>query len=448
MVFGIYRQFTLTCRRLQQRLRHNDRRGNTVILLILQRDIFPFLNITKIVRVKNLGGRCQRAHTRQEKKYKFFHIQPILATKLQNCLHICKKNSNFAAFFSIFICILAFLTYILGPCAAESRDQILRTAEQISEISRIRPDSDVRFIFRAGVWKPRTSPNTFQGAGAEGLQWLGEVKARFGLPVATEVATPEHVEAALKAGVDYLWIGARTSANPIAVQAISYQVSTIRHLNAEGSRLKALIIKNPVNNDAALWLGNIERLEKTGVPVMAIHRGCNHQPCWSMAHTVRLARPDIPLLLDPSHLSGDATQVPAMLRKVEELGLDGAMVEVHCDPESALSDTKQQIRPDELERSLRSLTGYRPATPDRIPTDSVELNWLRAEIDELDEHLWETIEARMEVSRRIGEWKKAHGVAPLQPERYRQIKQKLQAKGEYALNIWELIHEESLKQQR
>ena len=191
----------------------------------------------------------------------------------------------------------------------------------------------VPFIFRAGVWKPRTSPSSFQGAGEEALAWLREVKDTFGIPVATEVATPEHVEAALKAGIDYLWIGARTSANPIAVQAL---VASLNNPNNRNN-LKGLLIKNPVNADAALWIGNIERLEKTGLPVMAIHRGCNHQPCWHMAHAVRTARPDIPMLLDPSHLSGDAAQVPALLQKIRELGLDGAMIEVHTHPESALA---------------------------------------------------------------------------------------------------------------
>ena len=291
------------------------------------------------------------------------------------------------------------------------------------------------FIFRAGVWKPRTRPDTFQGVGAPALEWLQEVKRTYGVPVATEVATPEHVEAALKAGIDYLWIGARTSANPLAVQAIADSILDFRFKIFD---LKGIFIKNPVNADAELWLGNIARLEKAGVPVMAIHRGCNHQPCWSMAHKVRTARPDIPMLLDPSHMSGDAEQVPGLLKKVVELGLDGAMIEVHAHPEQALSDRKQQIRPDEI-------GDWRLEIEDLKDT---ELNWLRAEIDELDERLWNTIAARMDVSRRIGEWKKEHGVAPLQPERYKEIVDRIKDKGDFALRIWEIIHEESLKQQK
>ena len=319
--------------------------------------------------------------------------------------------------------------YILGPCAAESREQVMETARALEA------RCSVPFIFRAGVWKPRTSPSTFQGAGEEALVWLREVKDTFGIPVATEVATPEHVEAALKAGIDYLWIGARTSANPIAVQGLAASLNNPNNRN----NLKGLLIKNPVNADAALWIGNIERLEKTGLPVMAIHRGCNHQPCWHMAHAVRTARPDIPMLLDPSHLSGDAAQVPALLQKIRELGLDGAMIEVHCNPAAALSDKAQQIKPENLSTLINP---------------NIELAWLRAEIDELDEQLWETIAARMAVSQRIGAWKKAHGIAPLQPERYQMIGERLKVKGErlglpeeFIKHVWDLIHEQSLKKQ-
>ena len=328
--------------------------------------------------------------------------------------------------------------YILGPCAAESREQVLLTASQLKDAC-----GEIPFIYRAGAWKPRTSPHTFQGVGEEGLVWLQEVKQRLGLPVATEVATPEHVFKALEAGMDYLWIGARSSANPLAVQAIADAIGDWKLVNGN---FKGILIKNPVNADAGLWIGNIERLEKTGVPVIAVHRGCNHQPCWAMAHQVRLARPDIPMLLDPSHLSGDAAQVPALLQKITELGLDGAMIEVHTHPESALSDRKQQIRPDEL--GILGNLGDLGSLADK------ELNWLRAEIDELDEQLWETIAARMAVSQRIGAWKKAHGIAPLQPERYQMIGERLKVKGErlglpeeFIKHVWDLIHEQSLKKQ-
>ena len=340
--------------------------------------------------------------------------------------------------------------YILGPCAAESREQVLLTASQLKDAC-----GEIPFIYRAGAWKPRTSPHTFQGVGEEGLVWLQEVKQRLGLPVATEVATPEHVTKALEAGMDYLWIGARSSANPLAVQAIADAIVDWELVNGN---FKGILIKNPVNADAGLWIGNIERLEKTGVPVIAVHRGCNHQPCWAMAHQVRLARLDIPMLLDPSHMSGEAAKVPELMKKIEELGLDGAMVEVHCDPKSALSDNAQQLTPIQVGHTLNPILSRLCLVSLNSPSDgSEELNWLRAEIDELDERLWDTIAARMEVSERIGKWKKAHGVAPLQPERYQQIVEKLKIKNEelknkslstdFMLHIWELIHKESLRKQ-
>ena len=347
------------------------------------------------------------------------------------------------------------------------------------------------FIFRAGVWKPRTSPHTFQGVGEEGLEWLKEVKERFGIAIATEVATPEHVQKALAAGIDYLWIGARSSANPMVVEAIAKAIADrdavrprcCKTANAVGPsqsdcKIKGILIKNPVNEDAGLWLGNIERLEKVGVPVIAVHRGCNHQPCWAMAHKVRLARPDIPMLLDPSHMSGEAAKIPGLMQKIEELGLDGAMIEVHCCPEQALSDAKQQVEPRVLSEMIPSgvtrplldefwrtpspkHASERVSSPKEIEVKdgNTELNWLRAEIDELDEKLWDTIGARMDVSRRIGEWKKAHGMAPLQPERYEMIVERLKTplnppmeggrmlRTEFKLALWELIHEERLRQQ-
>ena len=341
------------------------------------------------------------------------------------------------------------MIYIAGPCSAESREQVIETAEQLSAVSR---QLGVSFIFRAGVWKPRTSPHTFQGVGEEGLVWLKEVKERFGMEIATEVATPEHVEAALKAEVDYLWIGARSSATPIVVQSLADSICDLRF---EISNLKGILIKNPVNNDAGLWIGNIERLEKRGVPVIAVHRGCGHQPCWAMAHAVRLARPDIPMLLDPSHMSGDAKKVPGLMQKIDELGLDGAMVEVHCRPEEALSDAKQQIEPRTLAEIIlhASERVSSPNEENRIEGEK-ELNWLRAEIDELDARLWETISARMDVSRRIGKWKKAHDVAPLQPKRFQQLSEQVAhfakengLSADFSQEVLKLIHEESLKQQ-
>lgn len=340
--------------------------------------------------------------------------------------------------------------HIIGPCSAETREQVLLTARQLKEAC-----GELNFIFRAGIWKPRTSPNTFQGVGAEGLEWLKEVRETYGLPVATEVATPEHVEAALKAGVEYLWLGARTSANPITVQELANAI------NASSQKPKAVLIKNPVQEDAQLWLGNIERLERTGVPVIAVHRGCNHQPCWKMAHILRSTRPDIPLLTDPSHMSGNADKIAELLGKSAELQYDGWMVEVHCCPEEALSDAKQQITPKEFRDCLDSIVS-RLSLVSLIsdnnganePNNFSELNWFRAEIDEADDKLWQTIAERMDICRRIGAYKHQHNITPLQPERFRQIVEKRiawakdnQLPQEFVEQLFDLIHAESLRVQ-
>lgn len=310
------------------------------------------------------------------------------------------------------------------------------------ETARLLKACGTPFIFRAGAWKPRTNPDTFQGIGEEALSWLVEVKQTYGVEVATEVVTPDHTREALFAGIDYLWIGARTSANPIAVQAVA---DTIRHTK---QKPKGILVKNPVSEDTALWLGDIERLERTGIPVVAVHRGCNHQPCWRMAHELRLKRPDIPLLIDPSHMSGDADKIAALLSKAAELGYDGTMIEIHCDPSSALSDAKQQITPTQYQSIIGSILDNTRDSSER------ELRWLRAEIDELDDRLWETLSKRMDVSRRIGEWKKANGIAPLQPQRYQEIlSTRQQWAAQHGLSesfvsqLFDLIHAESLKQQ-
>ena len=324
------------------------------------------------------------------------------------------------------------LTYIAGPCAAESEQQVLETARALVATGDT--------IFRAGVWKPRTRPDTFQGVGDEGLLWLSRVKKELHVPVATEVVTAEQVTKALEAGIDYLWIGARTSANPIAVQSI------VERLRVTGDGLRGVLIKNPVNADAALWLGNIERLEATGVPVTAVHQGCSHQPCWEMAHQVRVARPDIAMLLDPSHMSGDAELVPSLSRVAVELEYDGLMVEVHPHPEQALSDAQQQITP-------AVFADIRRAPIDTYSTP-LELRWLRKMIDEVDDRLWTDIAQRMAVSQRIGAFKKSHQMEVVQPTRFNEIMTKRLAWAEnHGLSkeavqaILETIHQESIRVQ-
>ena len=293
------------------------------------------------------------------------------------------------------VCIL-----IAGPCAAESREQVLAAAHGLQDV-----------IFRAGVWKPRTRPESFAGAGEEGLKWLREVKETMGLRVATEVATPEQARVAMEARIDYLWIGARTSANPIAVQAIADEISRFQ---VAGFRLKGIWVKNPVNEDVELWLGNIRRMQQTGVEVGAIHRGCGHRPCWAMAHRLRAVMPEVKLLLDPSHMSGDSEQIAPLAMKAMNLGLDGLMVEVHPNPEKALSDSRQQITPERWNMIRREMKDY-------TPSNDTELQWLRAEMDETDDRLWEVLASRMEISGRIGDYKAERGLAVVQPERYEAI---------------------------
>lgn len=258
--------------------------------------------------------------------------------------------------------------------------------------------------------------------------------------VATEVSTPEQVRKALEAGIDYLWLGARTSANPILVQAIADEI-------AKGSP-KGVLIKNPVNEDAALWIGNIKRLMACHQhPVYAVHRGCDHKPCWAMAYRLRKEQPDVPLLLDPSHMSGDAAKVAELCAIADELEYDGMMVEVHNMPKEALSDAKQQITPEEwiniVER--RKTAALKVESP-------IELRWLRRMMDEVDDALWDTIARRMEVSRQIGAYKRANGMNVVQPTRFEQILNKrLEWAREQELNettirtIMNALHDESVR---
>ena len=326
---------------------------------------------------------------------------------------------------------------IVGPCAAETEEQLRLCAQTIPHGS----------ILRAGIWKPRTSPDTFQGAGDEGLQWLARIRQEFGIAVATEVSTPEQVEKALQSGINHLWIGARTCANPIQVQTLADALAAAVQRGLP--RPETIWVKNPVNDDATLWLGNIHRLQRTGIPVGAIHRGCNHHPCWHMAHTLRTQCPDIPLLLDPSHMTGDSELVPDCCLAAHALGYDGYMVEVHPHPSQALSDSRQQLPPDAWKSLSAQLQRLPHAEGDR------ELQWLRQEMDEVDDALWDTLLRRMDISRRIGNHKRQTGLEVLQPQRFSQI---LERRTEWAekhnispksvQEIMEAIHRESVRVQK
>lgn len=331
------------------------------------------------------------------------------------------------------------LILVAGPCAAETREQMLTIA---SELLSLQPqlqqavEQPLQFVFRAGIWKPRTSPHSFQGVGDTGLECLQAVQ-RKGLSVATEAGTAIQAQKAVEAGVDIVWIGSRTCANPLQVQEI---VSALRD---NGGTLKAVAVKNPMHEDVGLWQGNIERMMSLGVPVWAVHRGCNHRSCWRMAYELRRSYPDVPLLIDPSHMSGMAQRVSVLSRKAAELGYDGWMIETHNMPEKAMSDAQQQILPRELCRCI-----VQPKEPDT-------LSWLRAEIDEVDEELWQTVLKRMEVSRRIGEYKRQTGMEVVQPTRFDFIlRQRLEWAKEKGLSdntinvMMNALHEESIRQQQ
>ncbi len=375
--------------------------------------------------------------------------------------------------------------YILGPCAAESEEQIMTIAQELATVinanenvnanendneEEVRGKSEeVRgkngvpggTIFRAGIWKPRTSPNTFQGIGEQGLKWLQRVQDELGIDTATEVSNAEQVKAAANAHIAYIWIGARTSANPIAVEEIANAINA--NVNEEEGRVengvprgtfKGIGIKNPVNNDVSLWIGNIERLERTGLPIMAIHRGCNHYPCWEMAYQLRTLRPDIPLLLDPSHISGDRRLIPNLYQTGIQLGYDGFMIEVHPNPQQALSDAKQQITPEELAKLINVNANANDNANENVNANYNDLLWLRAMMDEQDDAIWAMIDKRMQISKQIGEWKKAHGVDIVQPTRYQDILQRrlewAQAhhiSAEAIQQIMDAIHTESVKKQ-
>ncbi len=338
--------------------------------------------------------------------------------------------------------------YILGPCSAETEEQTLMTADQIAH-EMARCASCGTLIYRAGIWKPRTQPDSFQGIGVEGLSWLARVTERTGMPTATEVATPEQVREAATHAIPYIWIGARTAANPIAVQEIADAIKET------GGSFEAVLVKNPVNPDAALWIGDIERVEQAGMRVVAVHRGCSHRPCWQMAYTLHQNRRDIPLLLDPSHLCGDAALVPALCDRAVELGYDGLMIEVHCAPGQAWSDSRQQITPEAAGKVIgQGPSSVPPSKGGRINREAEDLLWLRAMIDETDDVLWETIEERMAISRRIGVWKKEQGVDIVQPARFQTILEQRQRWGathgineETIRHIMEAIHTESVRQQ-
>lgn len=329
---------------------------------------------------------------------------------------------------------------IAGPCSAETEEQVMTTAHQLAKKGC--------HMFRAGVWKPRTKPGGFEGNGEMALPWMAQVKKETGMLTATEVATPEHVELALKYGIDILWVGARTSANPFAVQALADALKGVD---------VPVLVKNPVNPDLELWIGALLRINGAGIKRLgAIHRGFSsfdkkiyrNLPMWQIPIELRRRIPNLPMVNDPSHIGGRRDLIAPLCQQAMDLGMDGLIVESHCDPDNAWSDASQQVTPDVLDFILDRII-----IRDQMQTTE-NINALRKQIDEIDDALIDLLSKRMRISREIGQYKKEHGMTILQTSRYSEILDKRGAQGsllgidpECIKKIFEHIHEESVNQQ-
>ena len=329
---------------------------------------------------------------------------------------------------------------IAGPCSAETEEQVMTTAKALAK-------NDIK-IFRAGVWKPRTKPGGFEGNGEKALPWLKRVKEETGMLIATEVATPKHVEASLNAGVDILWVGARTTANPFAVQELADSLKGVD---------VPVLVKNPVNPDLELWIGALERINQAGIERLgAIHRGFSsydkkiyrNLPMWQIPIELRRRIPTLPLVCDPSHIGGRRDLIAPLCQQAMDLGMDGLIIESHCNPDEAWSDASQQVTPDILDYIL----GLLVVRDTKQSTES--LSALRKQIDQYDDQLIELLAKRMRVSREIGMFKKEHDMTVLQTGRYTEILEKRGAQGalcgigaDCIKEIFEAIHEESVRQQ-
>jgi len=334
---------------------------------------------------------------------------------------------------------------ISGPCSAETEEQVMETARQLSGLNMIS-------IFRAGIWKPRTRPNTFEGVGVSGLKWLRNVKKEYGMMVATEVANEKHVYEALKYGVDMLWIGARTSVNPFTVQEIADALKGVDVM---------VLVKNPINPDIELWIGAIERISKAGINRLgAIHRGFStyekttyrNQPNWQLPIELRRRIPNLPIICDPSHIAGAREYLHEISQKAMDLNFDGLMIESHIDPDKALSDASQQLTPNDL-RELLSRLILRNASPSDPRLLDV-LGELRQQIDVFDDHLIDLLEQRMKVSETIGRYKKENNITILQSARWDEIVKRVMIKGnakglsaDLIDSMFKAIHQESINRQ-
>ncbi len=334
---------------------------------------------------------------------------------------------------------------IAGPCGAETREQVLETAKAISQIPGIQ-------LFRTGIWKPRTRPNSFEGVGEEGLAWLKEVKEKYNLKTTVEVANANHAELALKNGVDVLWIGARTTVNPFSVQEIA---DVIKGVDIP------VMIKNPIHADVQLWLGAIERINNAGITkLIAVHRGFHffgkskyrNKPMWELMIELKTLLPNLPIICDPSHMSGRRDLIQTVSQKALNLGVNGLMIESHINPAKALSDAEQQLTPADLKELLATLQFPKTISNDAEFTN--KLNNFRQMIDEIDDELINILRKRISVIEDIGLYKKDHNITVFQLERWQeilrtrsQLAEKLGISRNHIEKLCQLLHEESIRVQ-
>ncbi len=335
---------------------------------------------------------------------------------------------------------------ISGPCSAEGEEQMMNTVKEIVQHA----NGKVQMI-RAGIWKPRTRPNSFEGVGEIGLPWVKNAGRAVGLPVMVEVANPEHVEAALENEIDVLWIGARTTVSPFAVQEIADSLKGVDI---------PVLIKNPINPDLELWIGAVERFYQSGIKKLGvIHRGFSsyqktiyrNPPMWEIPIELRRRYPEIPIIVDPSHMGGTRDLIYVLSQQAMNMGFDGLMIESHINPDKAWSDAKQQVPPEQLGEILNALIVRQP----KISTDNLQpLQDLRLRIDRIDDYIIELLSERMGISEEIGELKKENGLAIHQAERWAQIVKRAVAKGktgglteEFILKLFQQVHNESIVHQ-
>jgi len=335
---------------------------------------------------------------------------------------------------------------IAGPCSAESELQLLSTALEISKIERVK-------IYRTGIWKPRTRPGSFEGVGKIGLEWLAKVKAETGLLTAVEVATPQHVEHCLKvqnSAVDILWIGARTTGNPFAVQEL---VNSLKGCDIP------ILVKNPVNPDIDLWIGALERFNYTGISrLAAVHRGfypfektsLRNIPKWELPIELKIRFPNLPVICDPSHIAGKVDLIESIAQKALDLDFDGLMIETHINPKEALSDAKQQITPDELGKLLDKLN-FRKISCQNSDFNN-RLEQYREQIDSIDTQMLELLSQRNKIVGRIGNFKKDNNVTIFQLRRWTEIlatrtelARRLGLSTDFTKKLLQLVHEESIR---